>query len=181
MRFVKLGHDAATGGAGPTDPADAGDRAEAGARDAAGGSGSISSADAATKAAHDAGPGSMNDAGAPGDQRADASSEAGSACAPPSPSPAVCDPVNDTGCGSGMQCDVDLLQSELAGLCAFSTQYDAGPCTATGLSESCPVKQTCVLGTCRKLCYCDSDCAPGECCTERLDDTLGWMLCAPCP
>lgn len=173
-QLVDLGHDGGSGGSG-------GGRGGAGGR--GGGDGAspetappVRSADAAEP--NDAGTGAPNDA-APGELRPDASADSGSACAPTSSPFAACDPVHDTGCDPGLQCDVDFAQP-MASLCAFSTPYDAGPCVTTPLSESCPERNTCLDGICRSLCFCDADCAAGECCLEPLD-TLGWMLCAPCP
>jgi hypothetical protein len=178
-RWLDLGGDAAID-RGDDDPSAGPDRAGGGAggQGGGGGAGPVSPLDAAIDV-DDAGPATANDARAPGGPALDAGAEGGPTCAPPSP-PAVCDPVNDTGCEPGSQCDVDLFQGGLAGVCVFSTPYDAGPCTMTPLSQSCPGEHTCVLGVCRQLCFCDADCAPGECCVEPLD-TLGWTLCARCP
>lgn len=105
---------------------------------------------------------------------------AGGTCTPPSTPPAVCDPVKNTGCGMGMQCDVDLVATQLAGRCTFSAPPDGGTgCFASPFTQSCPPTQTCEANACRDICLCDADCRAGSCCSQPLG-TQGWKLCAPC-
>ncbi|HET8938576.1 MAG TPA: hypothetical protein VFN67_34260 [Polyangiales bacterium] len=101
-------------------------------------------------------------------------------CAPPAVG--VCNPVTNTGCTeAAMQCDVDPDQSVLAGRCVLSTPFGEGElCLSSFVSESCDPKTTCSdEGNCRQLCFCDSECGPGRCCSEPFG-TLGFMLCTAC-
>jgi hypothetical protein len=95
---------------------------------------------------------------------------------------AVCDPVHNTGCNPFQQCDVDPGQTSTpTGLCLFNGgQADAGSCSMSLVSETCPPKSTCVSGACRQLCGCDSDCAAGECCSDT-GGPPGFLLCKTCP
>jgi hypothetical protein len=153
------------------------------------GGGSGANADMASHATPDAG---MNRAVAPSvdvPERRDASTPTTDAkaidqpvaCTPPAVS--VCNPVTNTGCAdAAMQCDADLDQTVLAGRCVLSTPLDESGdlCLGTFISQSCNPKSTCSdQGNCRQLCFCDSACEPGKCCSELLG-TLGFMLCAGC-
>ena len=153
------------GGAG-THAADGGGKSGAGA--SAGSSGAFSPGD-------DAGTGLASDAAI---QLSGDASVNPAPCKAPS-TVAVCDPVQNTGCGTGSQCDVDLVQPVLSGRCAFTSPMDAGACFTSPFTESCPAKTTCDNGTCRTLCFCDTDCPQGECCHDTLG-TLGFKLCQPC-
>jgi len=95
------------------------------------------------------------------------------------PSVPVCDPVHDTGCNSLQQCDVDPTALTPTGLCVFSSASDAAMCLATALTESCEPGSTCVGGACRALCYCDSDCPVGQCCSGT-SGAGGFLLCESC-
>jgi hypothetical protein len=94
----------------------------------------------------------------------------------------VCDPIHNTGCNPFQQCDVDPTQKTAAtGLCLFYSGSDAsGACMSTGITESCPAKETCVSGACRALCLCNADCAPGQCCTDT-SSAAPFKLCQACP
>ncbi len=94
----------------------------------------------------------------------------------------VCDPVHNTGCNPLQQCDVDPTQKTTAtGLCLFYSGSDAsGACMSTGITESCAAKQTCVSGACRSLCFCNADCAPGDCCSDT-SGAAPFTLCQRCP
>lgn len=104
-------------------------------------------------------------------------------CQPPAPA-AVCDPVKNVGCLLPLSfCDIDPTQSTPSGRCVFPTTPapgDAGACTVAVLSESCAPLSTCVNGACRRLCYCDSDCPVGACCTDPAPGPRAFKLCAPC-
>ena len=104
------------------------------------------------------------------------------ACTPPSVG--VCDPVKNEGCPAElrMQCAVDFTADTLAGYCIFQgpPAPDGSPtCLNTVATESCGPTTTCVLGTCRTLCYCDTDCPESECCTETIGE-LGFKVCGTC-
>jgi hypothetical protein len=97
-----------------------------------------------------------------------------------------CDPVRNTGCNPFQQCDIAPPQttlggmgSMLAGQCVFGAA-EAGVCTSSILSESCPPKSTCVDGGCQKLCFCNADCPVGQCCSDRSGPS-GFSLCGACP
>lgn len=62
----------------------------------------------------------------------------------------------------------------------FADVLEAGACTASFFSESCPPKSTCVDGGCRELCFCDADCPAGQCCSDT-SGPPGFTLCRPCP
>lgn len=91
----------------------------------------------------------------------------------------VCDPVHNTGCNPFQQCDVDPLQSAPTGLCLFGAM-EAGVCTSSIVSESCPPRSTCVDGGCRQLCFCNADCPVGQCCSDHSGPS-GFTLCRTCP
>jgi hypothetical protein len=101
----------------------------------------------------------------------------GGACSAPV---AVCDPVHNTGCNAFQQCDVDTSQTTTAtGLCVFASSAEGGPCLSTIFTESCPQGFTCVGSDCRELCFCDSDCPAGQCCSDT-SGPAGFTLCRPC-
>lgn len=95
----------------------------------------------------------------------------------------VCNPIKDTGCSPelGMQCDVDLQAAVLQGQCVFKAPLpDGGGCLNVPPTETCPPGQTCVdLRECRRVCLCNSDCEPGNCCTAPLGEQ-GFRTCSPC-
>ncbi|MGO9839557.1 MAG: hypothetical protein ACLP1X_35720 [Polyangiaceae bacterium] len=96
------------------------------------------------------------------------------------PSVPVCDPVHNTGCNPLQQCDVDPTQTQTpTGLCVFGSPSDAAMCLATAVTESCGPGSTCAGGTCRSLCYCDSDCPPGQCCSGT-SNAGAFLLCESC-
>jgi hypothetical protein len=102
----------------------------------------------------------------------------GATCAPPASIP-VCNPVQNTGCFL-LQCDVDTTQSVPTGRCVGGGIAAIGAtCTVTSGSEACAAQTTCSGSMCRRLCFCDSDCAVGDCCTD-VAGTSGFHLCAPC-
>lgn len=84
----------------------------------------------------------------------------------------VCDPVNNTGCNPFAQCDVDPDGMSASGRCVYWT-ISLGGCSANALNETCDPKNTCVNNTCRKLCYCDSDCPSGQKCSEAAPGPAG--------
>jgi len=97
---------------------------------------------------------------------------------------ADCNPVTNEGCAASlmMQCAVNVAAT-LTGYCIF---FSGGPppslggaCLNTGITESCPPKATCVAERCRTLCFCDTDCEAGQCCTEPLEST-GFKICGDC-
>jgi hypothetical protein len=95
---------------------------------------------------------------------------------------AVCDPVHDTGCNPLQQCDVDTTQTSTpTGICVFNSASEGGgACTMSFVSESCPPRQTCVTGACRAVCFCNTDCATGQCCSDT-SGPHGFTLCGACP
>jgi hypothetical protein len=94
---------------------------------------------------------------------------------------AVCDPVHNTGCNSLQQCDVDPTQTTTpTGLCVFASPAEGGACLSTIVTESCPPEFTCVGVECRQLCFCDTDCPTGQCCSDT-SGPPGFTLCRPCP
>jgi hypothetical protein len=129
----------------------------------------------------DDGASSDPEGGGPGGDDATSEPEGG-ACSPPMV--AVCDPVQNTGCSAplGQQCDVNPLGSASApsGQCVFSSGAEAGACLATGVTESCPAKSTCVNGQCQELCFCDGDCPAGHCCSGP-SGAPGFKVCGSCP
>jgi hypothetical protein len=103
-------------------------------------------------------------------------------CSDAASSVATCDPVHNAGCNALEQCDVNPTQtSKPTGRCVFNGGgTDAGSCSISFVSESCPPKSTCVGGACRQLCACDTDCNAGDCCTDATGPQ-GFLLCHPCP
>jgi hypothetical protein len=100
---------------------------------------------------------------------ADASDDASAAEQCNRPAPTGCDPVHNTGCTAGVtQCVLDPESSAPAGRCVFSGPAETG-CTESALSTTCPAQHTCRAGACRKYCFCDADCEPGESCSEPID------------
>lgn len=97
------------------------------------------------------------------------------------PSVLVCDPVHNTGCNPLQQCDVNPTQTTTpAGLCVFNGgATDAAMCTSSIVSESCAPGMTCVRGACQSLCFCDSDCPVGHCCSDT-SGPAGFLLCQSC-
>lgn len=93
----------------------------------------------------------------------DAGKPTSNACAP---TIATCDPVRNTGCPPLMQCDIDTGATTPAGRCVFFMNPDGGQCSSSFVSVGCAAQNTCVAGQCRKLCYCDGDCAQGETCSD---------------
>jgi hypothetical protein len=112
------------------------------------------------------------------DSAADDGGDDGGNCSATVP---VCDPVHNTGCNPFQQCDVDPTQKTTpTGLCLFYSGSDAsGACMSTAVSETCAAKQTCVGGACRAVCFCNADCAPGECCSDT-SAAAPFKLCQRC-
>ena len=126
----------------------------------------------------DAGGGPSDDGGATSGD--DGGGFGGSDAAGCSPMVAVCDPVHNTGCNPLQQCDVNPLQAGVpTGQCVFGMDA-GGACTASIFSESCLPGSTCVDAGCRLLCFCDTDCPTGQCCSDR-SGPPGFTLCRPCP
>ena len=85
-------------------------------------------------------------------------------CAPPPD--LACDPVSGEGCLPLMQCLVDPSSTDPAAYCVFSgIQLDV-VCTQDGILTDCPAQHTCVMGECRKYCYCDAHCEDGAACRQ---------------
>jgi hypothetical protein len=133
----------------------------------------------------DAGEASHRDSAAPdsGDGSADSGTpDSGAECA--ALDAAQCNPVTNEGCPASlqMQCAVSF-DAPLTGYCIFNSGGPppalGGACLNTVITESCPPKSTCVAEQCRKLCFCDSDCEAGQCCTEPLQST-GFKVCGDC-
>jgi hypothetical protein len=103
------------------------------------------------------------------------------ACGPAKPV-ATCDPVRNTGCPPLTQCDIETSATTPTGRCVFFQATPGVPCSSSFVNVTCDAQNTCVAGECRKMCYCDSDCPPDNCCS----DTSGpgpagaFKLCHPC-
>jgi hypothetical protein len=94
---------------------------------------------------------------------------------------AICDPIHNTGCNGLQQCDVDPSHPATpTGVCLFASPADASACTSPVFTATCGGGSTCVSGGCRALCFCDTDCPAGQCCSDTSGPT-GFILCRPCP
>jgi len=114
-------------------------------------------------------------------------SDAGMPSCQPATPPAICDPVKNTGCLVPFSfCDIDPAQAVATGRCVFpwttTPLPDAGgSCFVDMMTDTCTPTSTCVEGSCRKICYCDTDCPGGQCCTEPAPgSSTTFKLCAPC-
>jgi hypothetical protein len=118
------------------------------------------------------------DAAMVADAAADAATDAGEACVAPTVS--GCNPVTNEGCLAelSMQCAIDLA-TPLAGYCIFAAPNVTVSCLNTIVTESCAPTSACVDYECRSLCFCDSDCATGQCCSIPIGD-LGFRACGDC-
>jgi hypothetical protein len=92
----------------------------------------------------------------------------------------ICDPVHNTGCDALHQCDVDTSQSKPTGICVFYSASDAGTCSSSIFNETCAPRSTCASGSCRALCFCDSDCPAAQCCAAG-SGPGGFGVCGVCP
>lgn len=111
----------------------------------------------------------------------DAGSDAAIEC--PKLDIAVCDPIENLGCSPSLaqQCAIDHLGT-LTGYCIFSAppmSVIGGDCLNTGVTESCPPTSTCYEARCQKICLCDADCDPGQCCADAVEST-GFRVCGEC-
>ncbi len=78
-----------------------------------------------------------------------------------------CDPVSGDGCLPFLeQCIVDPASSEPAATCVLGGIQLDDTCTQDEFSTDCPPQYTCVMGQCRKYCYCDADCDLGTACKD---------------
>lgn len=96
---------------------------------------------------------------------------------------AVCDPIQNIGCPSGlsMQCAIDYA-ARLTGYCIYNAPPAlgmSGECLNTGITESCPPQFTCFAERCAKICLCDAECGAGQCCSQPIDRT-GFSVCSDC-
>jgi hypothetical protein len=160
-----------------TYPDDAESQDAEGAQDTPDGQGPTSGGDDATLVATD---GATQVAG--DDSAADDVSNGDDAPSGCGPTIAVCNPIHNTGCNPLQQCDVDTTQTMApTGVCVFNSGADAGgPCTTSIFTESCAPQSTCVSGACRALCFCDTDCPVGDCCSDT-SGPAGFTLCQKCP
>jgi hypothetical protein len=85
------------------------------------------------------------------------------------PRAAVCDPVCNTGCGTGQRCDISATANQ--GQCITTsgeTQNTGATCSGTATTDTCVAKNSCLgsasSGTCYHLCYVDTDCQQNSCC-----------------
>jgi hypothetical protein len=171
----------ASGGASGIDPNSGGGGSDPGA----GGASSVESSGGFTTAIGDASSGVS--AGGAAVLAYDASTGIGpGACQPPL-QVAFCDPVKNTGCIIPFSfCDIDPTQAVPGGRCVFPPSTSTGgatgtTCEVTSTTETCWPMSSCVNGTCRKLCYCDSDCSAGECCRDPAPGPSGvFKMCKPC-
>lgn len=129
----------------------------------------------------DSGDGMSTDHDAPEDGPNGDSGEGAAACTPPATIP-VCNPLMNTGCAIG-QCDVDTTMTTPTGTCVLAALVpgnEGATCTQTAGSTPCQPELTCFGGSCRKVCFCDSDCPASGCCATG-DGTTGFKLCGACP
>jgi hypothetical protein len=104
----------------------------------------------------------------------------------PVQAPVICDPVHNVGCLVPFTaCDIDPTQAVFAGRCVFpwttvASGGAAGACYVDATTNTCLASSTCVDGSCRKLCYCDSQCSPGQCCTDPAPGSAIVKLCKSC-
>jgi len=97
-------------------------------------------------------------------------------CAAPA-APAVCDPVCNTGCPAVSRCDVG--EGTLTGACVgIWIGREGSACFKGSTTDACAARLTCVAGICRRLCYRDGDCTPGNCCLSPLPS--GFKTCLAC-
>ncbi|HEV8167465.1 MAG TPA: hypothetical protein VGR74_23990, partial [Actinomycetota bacterium] len=90
---------------------------------------------------------------------------------------AVCDPVHDTGYPALLRCDVG--EGTLTGTCVgIWVTGEGAACFKGSGTDSCAVRLTCFGGTCRALCYRDTDCKAGACCNVSLPS--GFKVCSAC-
>ena len=180
------GEDIGTGGTGDTGgmsgtggTGDPGGTSGTGGTSNSGGAGTATGGDAGTDggAAGNTGGGGTGDSGGP--------PPTPGSCQPAVP-PVICDPVKNVGCLVPVSfCDIDSTQVVAAGRCVFPWTMSPVPappaCFVDPVTDTCMPTSTCVNGTCRKLCYCDTDCQAGECCTEPAPGPSGaFKLCEPC-
>ena len=124
--------------------------------------------------------GKADDGGPIGDGGDSGNRKDGAACAPPMTVP-VCDPATNAGC-TLLQCDVDTTMSTPTGVCVLGPAVPVAEnavCTETAGSTPCAADLSCFGGTCRRVCFCDSDCM-GECCNTAYAAT-GFKVCGTCP
>jgi hypothetical protein len=156
---------------------------------AAGGGGTSAGGASETGGAGDGSSTSGGEGGAAGEPSAGAGGTGGGAGEPVEPDASVvggscdpevlaCNPVTNEGCPPPMQCAVDLVSDVLAGYCVFNGPVADG-CFNSGVTESCPPKETCFDFACRTLCFCDDDCKEGQCCVDPVGD-LGFKVCGSC-
>ena len=96
---------------------------------------------------------------------------------------AICDPIKNIGCPSGvsMQCAIDYAAT-LTGYCIYNAPPAlgmSGECLNTGITESCPAQFTCFSERCAKICLCDAECDAGQCCSQPIQGT-GFSVCGDC-
>lgn len=131
-------------------------------------------------AAASADAGVRTDAAIDADASTDAAVDAGATCS--DIEIAGCDPVRNIGCSVSLaqQCAIDQLAT-LTGYCIFvaPSSLIGGECLNTGVTEDCPATSTCFETRCRKICLCDADCDPGQCCTDPVGATA-FLVCGEC-
>jgi hypothetical protein len=130
------------------------------------------------------GPDALSIADAPLDATTATDASAGeggdAACTLPASIP-VCNPLTNTGCILS-QCDIDTTKSTPTGVCVLASPFpnDAGSaCTQVSGSVSCQPQFTCSGGLCSQVCFCNSDCPAGSCCSGTVAAT-GFGLCGAC-
>ena len=109
------------------------------------------------------------------------SGQGADSCEPQMPA-VTCDPVHNTGCALLTQCALVPEEATPTGRCVFWTLALEATCSADLLSDTCDETTTCLDGQCRKPCYCDADCAAGQCCRSDAKLVPGGAikLCGPC-
>jgi hypothetical protein len=95
----------------------------------------------------------------------------------------VCDPVCNTNCPGLQRCDVS--NTARAGVCiGIWISAEGASCLSTATTDPCAPMLTCFTGTCRRLCYADSDCTTtGTCCNTSIDlggGPSGFRVCSSC-
>jgi hypothetical protein len=140
--------------------------------DAGAGEAGVSDAGASDAGASDAGAGDAGSSDAGASEAGPAVDGGGTASCTPGTGVPVCDPVRNSGCSLFTQCDIDTDAAVQAGRCVSWT-LGSSACSASSTSTTCDARSACVDGTCRKLCYCDSDCAAGTKCNGTAPGPAG--------
>ncbi len=86
-----------------------------------------------------------------------------------------CDPVADTGCGTGKHCYYDPADSKVE----CQSAGDAGEGQTCGESRDCLPRHACLGDLCRAMCNENGACESDDCATGSWP--MGWGWCEPVP